>query len=312
MEEATWDEDAGLWTISVKDLETGLQITEKAPFFINAQGRLSTGKWPSIPGLKDFRGPTLHTSEWDPRCELPGKRVAIIGNGASGQQILPKILPQVAHVDHYVRSRVWVSPTFQKDLTPATAAHPGGHTYTDEEKQRFEADPAYYLQYRRNLEALLHNRFPRTILGSKENMAVREACIKTMEERLGGDRQWIERLTPDFAPGCKRLTPAPGYLEALRDDHVTYVDIPITHMTEKGIVTTDGTERETDIVILATGFENGCIPYFPTIGRNKTDISQLWKSDGSVGYPQTYFGIMAPDLPNYFFIMQVCNLRCHY
>lgn len=65
-------------------------------------------------------------------------------------------------------------------------------------------------------------------------------------------------------------------------------------------------------VILATGFEIGCIPYFPTIGRNQTDISQLWKAHGSIGYPQTYFGIMAPDLPNYFFIMQVCNLRCHY
>ncbi|KAJ4245460.1 hypothetical protein NW762_013969 [Fusarium torreyae] len=125
-----------------------------------------------------------------------------------------------------------------------------------------------------------------------------------MEERLKGDRHWIERLTPDFAPGCKRLTPAPGYLEALQDDDVTCIDTPITHITEKGVVTADGTEREAGIIILATGFENGCIPYFPTIGKNKKDISQLWKSDGSIGYPQTYFGIMAPDLPNYFFTMQ--------
>lgn len=291
----------------MKNLENGEVTVDRAQFFISAQGRLSKGRWPSIPGLRDsFRGQVFHTSEWDPDCDVTGKRVAIIGNGASGQQILPVILPKVAHIDHYVRSRIWVTPAFQKSLTPATAAHPGGLTYTDEEKNKFQSDPAHYVQYRRAMESLLHNRFPRTILHTKEHEAVREACIRTMAERLNGDQQWIDKLTPDFAPGCKRLTPAPGYLEALQHAKVTYFDDPISYMSENGVVGQDGVERQIDIAILDTGFENGCIPYFPTVGNRNVDISQLWKSDGSIGYPQTYFGVMARELPNYFFTMQVC------
>ncbi|CAK7222485.1 hypothetical protein SCUCBS95973_004857 [Sporothrix curviconia] len=318
---ATWVADDAVWDLCIKDLATGIETHETTPFFINAQGRLSKPKFPDIPGLfTTFAGTVVHTAAWDTGLDLANKRVAVIGNGSSGQQILPMIAPRVAHVDHYVRSRVWITPTFQKNLVEATGTNPGAHQYTDAEKIRFEADPAAYLAYRRSIEANLHTKFHRNILGSKENEALRTACIDTMRQRVGGSQDWLDRLVPEFAPGCKRLTPAPGYLEAITGTtvvggggggggggdagKVTYIDTPLVSATEAGLVTADGVERRVDVVIAATGFANGFVPQFPIIGRNGIDISQAWAAGGDVGYPETYFGVMAPDMPNYFFVLQ--------
>lgn len=281
---------------------------EHSNFFINAQGRLSEPQMPSIPGLlTEFKGKVMHTGAWDSAYNLNGKRVAIIGNGASGQQILPNLLPSVAHIDHYVRSRVWVTPTFLKNGIEARADNPGAYQYTEAEMANFENDPQAYFEYRQRIEATLHTKFQRNILRSKENEELRQACIETMSRRVNGSREWLERLIPDFAPGCKRLTPAPGYLEALQSPHVSYIQEKIVSITDKAIVTADGTEREVDVIIAATGFANGFVPYFPTIGRNGVDISQTWSEGGATGYPDTYFGVMAPDMPNYFFILQVSS-----
>ncbi|CAK7207272.1 hypothetical protein SEUCBS139899_010082 [Sporothrix eucalyptigena] len=312
---ATWLADDGVWDLAVKDLETGKTAHENTPFFINAQGRLSRPKFPDIPGLlTTYTGTVVHTADWEPALDVTGKRVAVIGNGSSGQQILPNIALRVAHIDHYVRSRVWITPTFQKNLVEATGTNPGAHRYTDTEKANFESDPAAYLAYRRSIEANLHTKFQRNILGSKENEALRAACIDTMRERVGGSQEWLDRLVPDFAPGCKRLTPAPGYLEAIiskkdgengdGNNKVTYIDTPIVAATETGLVTADDIEHPVDVIIAATGFANGFVPHFPIIGRNGVDISKTWAAGGETGYPETYFGVMAPDMPNYFFVLQ--------
>ncbi|KAF1812670.1 putative monooxygenase [Eremomyces bilateralis CBS 781.70] len=302
---ATWIPNLANWEIQVKNMDTGVITTDTAPFFINAQGRLSKPQMPDIPGLMtEYKGPVLHTAVWDVNYDLTGKRVAVIGNGASGQQIVPNILPKVAHLDHYVRSKVWVTPSLQKNTVQAEAGNPGGYQYTKEDIRKFNNDPEEYVAYRRTIEKNLHERFQRTILGSEDNEELREACIKTMSRQLNGSKEWLDRLLPDFAPGCKRLTPAPGYLEALQDEKVTFVQDRIDRVTAKGIVTSDGQERVVDLIIAATGFSNGFVPYFPTVGRNGVDISKDWANGGAVGYPETYFGIMAPDMPNYFFILQ--------
>jgi cation diffusion facilitator CzcD-associated flavoprotein CzcO len=86
---------------------------------------------------------------------------------------------------------------------------------------------------------------------------------------------------------------------------VEYIDQPIVRATSNGLVTADGKAREVDAVIAATGFQNGFLPWFPTIGKNGVDLRERWASDGPIGYPETYFGVMAPDMPNYFAVMQV-------
>jgi cation diffusion facilitator CzcD-associated flavoprotein CzcO len=120
-----------------------------------------------------------------------------------------------------------------------------------------------------------------------------------MLKRLNGDKEWLARVLPDYAPGCKRLTPAPGYLEALLQPHVEYITEPIVSATCNGLVTADGTIREVDAIFAATGFKGGFIPQFPTVGKIGIDLAEKWSHDSSPGYPETYFGVMAPGFPTF-------------
>lgn len=303
---AVWSEATSRWEVEVENLETGEIHIETADFFVSAAGRLNVPRWPQIPGLDtEYKGRLCHTAAWDTRSDVAGKSVAIIGNGASGQQLMANILPRVARVDHYARSKQWILPTFTQNLIEATGELPGGYVFSQGEKNKFAEDREAYLEYRRNIEVNLHGDYRGYLAGTAQNQAMRQRCLDTMLRRLGGNEKWLERLIPDYAPGCKRLTPAPGYLEALMNPNVDYVETPISHATAEGLVTADGKERKVDVVVAATGFQNGFLPLFPTIGKKGIDLAQRWASDGPIGYPETYFGVMAPDMPNYFAVLQV-------
>ncbi|KAL6247988.1 hypothetical protein RBB50_005336 [Rhinocladiella similis] len=303
---ARWLTQEGEWAIEVKDLSSGIVFTDRANFFVSAPGRVNEPFYPDFKGLGDFKGPVIHTARWDPSIDLRDKHVAVIGNGASGQQILPNILPEVAHIDHYVRSKTYVSPTFRQGLLEASQELPGGHIYSEEEKKSFREHPEKYLAYRKDLDKThyggVNNRF--ATIGSEANQSLRESLLSTMLQRLKGDKEWLARLTPDYAPGCKRLTPAPGYLEAIIGPKVEFVDNNITRVTATGLETDDGNVRNVDVIILATGFRDGFYPRFPTIDEKGQDLSQDWRPGGKIGYPETYLGIMAPQMPNYFFVLQ--------
>ncbi|EXJ79107.1 hypothetical protein A1O3_08608 [Capronia epimyces CBS 606.96] len=307
---ARWVASAAQWEVEVKDLSTDTLITDRADFLISAPGRVNQPHYPDIAGLQDFQGQVVHTARWprDGSVELDGRRVAVIGNGASGQQILPNIVSRVGHIDHYVRSKTYVSPTLRQGLLEASTDIPGGYVYTAEEKARFRSDPAAYLAYRKGLDkqhyGAVNNQSAR--LGSEDNEKLRASLLATMLQRLRGDTAWLARLTPDYAPGCKRLTPAPGYLEAVAGPKVEFVDKPIVRATPTGLQTDDGNVRNVDVIILATGFQHGFYPRFPTEVETGDDLAQIWRPDSEIGigYPETYLGIMAPDAPNYFFVLQ--------
>jgi cation diffusion facilitator CzcD-associated flavoprotein CzcO len=269
---AKWLKDISQCEIEIKNLHTGETVVDRADFFVTALGRLNHARFPPIPGLSDFKGKLIHTSAWDQDYDYKGKKVAIIGNGASGQQLLPNIAGDVAHLGHYVRSKVWISPTFRAKLHEASAAAPGGPKFSAEQKRQFEEVPASYLKYRKALEAGFHGTLASSIKGSPRNKLLRDSIINTMLKRLNGNKEWLARVLPDYAPGCKRLTPAPGYLEALLEPHIKYFTEPILSATEKGLVTSDGATREYDAIIAATGFAGGYVPRFPTIGLDEVDL----------------------------------------
>jgi cation diffusion facilitator CzcD-associated flavoprotein CzcO len=156
----------------------------------------------------------------------------------------------------------------------ATSDFPGGHDFTEIEKNTFENDPKVYLEFRQNLEKNLHNGLRFYITGSKENDTVRAKCLETMLNRVGGDKEFLQKIIPNYPPGCKRITPSPGYLEALISPKVTCIDTPITRITITGIITADNIHRPVNAIIAATGFQNSFLPLFPTIGKNGTDLSQ--------------------------------------
>ncbi|KAK4942326.1 hypothetical protein LTR10_017933 [Elasticomyces elasticus] len=299
------NEKLSCWETTVRNLVTGEVFVETAEFIVSAQGRLNLPKKPYIPGLgTEFKGHVCHTAEWDDSYDFNGKKIAIVGNGASGQQLLVNILPQVNHIDHYARSKQWILPTFSSGFLEAKPELPGAYIFTEQEKERFASNPAAYLDFRRGLERNLHDAYRGSIARTAENEAARQRCVDAMLKRLGGDEQWLKRLLPDYAVGCKRPTPSPGYLEALRGPKVTYVDTGISYANRSGLIDANGTERQVDAIILATGFENVFLPLFPTIGKGGLDLAKHWSEDGPAGYPETYFGIMAPDMPNYFAVLQ--------
>ena len=115
----------------MKNLQTGELVVDGADF-VTAPGRLNRIHVLPIPGLSDFKGKLIHTAEWEHSFDNRGKRVVIISNGASGQQHFPNIAGNVSHIDHYVRSKVWISPTFRAGLHEATAMAPGGPKYSPE------------------------------------------------------------------------------------------------------------------------------------------------------------------------------------
>ncbi|RWA10345.1 hypothetical protein EKO27_g4754 [Xylaria grammica] len=303
---AEWLPNESQWKVEVRDLRTGKTIIDLADFFINSQGRISEPQIPSIPGLRDtFKGELIHTARWPKGFDHAGKRLAVIGNGASGQQLIPNIINDVAHIDHYVRSKTWVTPTFRSDLFSARAGQPGGPKYSEQERKKFHDDPSAYLEHRRKFELAFHlSDRNADILGSQANEALRKKITEVMLERLGGDEEWLARVIPDYAPGCKRLTPGPGYLESLKDPKLDYITEGISHVKEAGIVTRDGKVHEVDAIITATGFKQGFNTLFPVIGKDSIDLRDKWGPDGEIGYPETYLGVMAPGYPNYFIVLQ--------
>ncbi|EFW99824.1 flavin-binding monooxygenase [Grosmannia clavigera kw1407] len=307
---ASWLPAASQWAVEVRSLATGLVSVDTADFLVSSQGRISEPKWPAIPGLAEgiFGGRTVHSARWPADLVCEGKRVAVIGAGASGQQVVSNVLRSAGHVDHYVRTKTYISSSLVGDFDEATADAPGGHVYTDEERRTFHEEPGAYVSFRRDLELRMQRRRLQgaNVIDHPANLQLRERVVGRMLERLDGDDAWLHRITPDYVYGCKRPTPSPGYLEALRATPavLSYITDSIVSIDATGIVTADGIHRPVDVIVAATGFENGYTTRFPLIGLDGVDLRDRWGPDSPIGYPESYLGVMAPGYPNYFTVLQ--------
>lgn len=134
-----------------------------------------------------------------------------------------------------------------------------------------------------------------TITGTPEQVGARGIFLENMKRRLAGNPALIDDLIPSFPPVCRRLTPGPGYLEALTDDKVDVVTSPIAKVDAEGIITADGKHHPTDVLVCATGFDTSFTPRFPIIGRNGVSLAQRWKQT-----PETYLSFAVDGFPNYF------------
>ncbi|KAL4758631.1 flavin-containing monooxygenase [Aspergillus foveolatus] len=259
---ATWDNDRSKWTlqvrnVSVKNLDSGEVTEDQCDVVVSASGALNEWKWPSIPGLHDFKGKLMHSANWDESYDYSGKRVAVIGNGSSGIQIVPGMLPKVTHLDHYIRGRTWLSPTFAREQVDKRSAE-------------------------------LENCSP-------EQVGATAFFTENMKRRLRKKPELINDLLPTFAPACRRLTPGPGYLEALTDDKVDVISNPIVKIVEDGVVTEDGQHHPTDVIVCATGFDTTFTPRFPIVGKDGVSLAERWEAT-----PENYLSLAVDGFPNYF------------
>lgn len=288
---ARWDEEAGLWRLKLKNLSDGTVFDDSCNVLINGTGVLNDFKLPEIPGIESYQGRIVHSARWDDKLDLTGKRVAVIGGGSSAVQLVPSIQPIVGKLYTFSRSPVWITTGFG-----ARHAGPGGTNfkYSEDQLKAFEDKPTHE-HYCRDVEGELNKRFALMHLKSKDQAGARELVASIMADQLGHDEKLMNHLTPQFALGCRRMTPGSGYLQSLRAENVEMIPQSAVEFTKNGLVGEDGIEREVDVVICATGFSTSFTPHFEVHGRNGAEIHKQFGQ-----FPVGYLGIAAENFPNLF------------
>lgn len=239
----------------------------------------SKWKWPNIEGIQDFKGKLIHSARWDQDYDFSGKKVANIGIGSSGVQIIPQLAKVVDSLDVYIRTQTWISPA--PGINEPTANDPEMDTeynFSESTLEMFK-DPKVLRDYRAAIMDRRSNNFKRAIADSDLQKRTQEVFRKSMTERLGDSpkgQKAAQYLLPEFPVGCRRLTPGPGFLEALTQDNVELRWDDVARITEKGIMTRSGEEKEYDVIVCATGFDTSFRPSFPLIGRNGVNLAHKW------------------------------------
>lgn len=223
--------------------------------------------------------------------------MAVIGAGSSGIQVVPALVSKVKGMDHYVRGRTWISNQLSEDILKSRVSDDGStnFVYSEQEKEHWKQNWDEYLAYRKSLEFRLQGSYEVTQTNSVRHAAARKAYEKNMRERLRAKPEIVDHLIPDFPPLCKRLTPGPGYLEALTAAHVNVIHQSILKVDENAIITADGERRPVDAIICATGFETAPGAGFPIFGQNGVNVRDKYRHR-----PETYLGHCTDGFPNFF------------
>lgn len=234
--------------------------------------------------------------------DLKGKVVAVIGNGSTGIQIVPAIQPYVKKLIHLIRSPTWVTPG-------AASRYPslrGGNmpeVFSEEQKELFRTDEVQYTDFRKQIEREINEKFKMLVNGAKRAEEARRNAYNSMMSLLGERAADLgPKIIPDFAVGCRRITPGVGYLESFSKPNVrVIVEAKIERIEPKGLVMASGELIEVDAIICATGFDVSFTPRFPIIGRNSISLSDVW---GEPNVPRAYLSMAIPEFPNYFGVSQ--------
>ena len=275
-----WDDAAMLWR-----LETS-RGPLTADVLVSGCGGLVEPALPDVPGVEAFEGPSFHSARWDHDVDLAGKRVAVIGTGASAIQFVPAIQPEVGHLTVFQRTPPWIVPRLDWDYPRAQKALlakvPG----------LLKANRARQYWYREwNLLAFTG--------GGRLNAFVEKQARKHLERQVP-DPELRARLTPDYAIGCKRVLVSNDYLPAVSQPNVSVVTAGITEVRPHSVVDADGVEHEVDVIIYGTGFHVMDIPVAHRLtGREGRTLSEEWEKTGA----EAHRGTTVAGFPNLFLLL---------
>lgn len=278
MREAVWEEQDQRWRI---DTSHGTLL---ARVLVVAPGLLSEPKTPSVPGLDAFEGETVHTARWGEGRDLGGQRVAVIGTGATAVQLVPRLQPVVERLYVFQRTPPWVLPLFDRAVG-------------DRLKRLYRAVPAVQDLARGAVYSL---REPMVVAMARVPRLAKlfEAVSRLHLRRQVGDPELRRRLVPDYVAGCKRLLLTNAWFPALVEPNVELVTEGLKEIRGKTLVGSDGTEREVDTLVFATGFSPTDPPIAHALrGPDGRTLAEVW--DGS---PEAYLGTTVAGFPNLFFI----------
>lgn len=304
--ESRWLDDKQKWLITsrvtdgrrtavssygVTDGEIGEDIVEECDIFINASGFFNHWRWPNTPGREKFKGQIVHSADYEVGLDLKGKRVAVIGNGSSGIQVTAAVQKYASSMSVYIRHPTWIFPNLGSKFVP----NGENLEFSTDQKARWADHPEEYLEYRKAVETELNDGFPFFIHGTKHQAEAKAFTVQQMTQRLATKEGLAQKLIPDFPVGCRRPTPGTGYLEALCAENTEIVWGELGSFTSTGILSADGSSRDFDVIICATGFDMSFTPRWPIIGKNGIDLQKKWAQD-----PACYISAVANDMPNYF------------
>jgi cation diffusion facilitator CzcD-associated flavoprotein CzcO len=274
---AAWDADAQLWRIET----TAGPLTAEA--LVAGVGGLSEPRLPDIPGLASFEGPVVHSASWDEGRDLGGRRVAVIGTGASAVQLVPRVQPEVERLLVFQRTPGWVVPHRDRPIT-------GRERTLYRHLPLAQRVVRYGVYWLREL----------LVIGLAKNTKyvepIRRVAMEHLERQVA-DPELRAKLTPAFSPGCKRLLPSNLYYPALSQPNVDLITDRITEVTARGVRTADGREHPVDVIIAATGFRVTNHPFFDRVrDAGGQSLAEHWAQTGM----QAYRGTTIAGFPNLF------------
>jgi cation diffusion facilitator CzcD-associated flavoprotein CzcO len=281
VDRAHWDDSEYRWHVFTTD---GREYV--AQFLISGAGALHIPSIPDFDGRDMFAGAAFHSAQWDHDVDLAGKRVAVIGTGASAIQIVPEIVDRVAELQLYQRTPPWVVPRSNEELPRALRA-------------ALSTVPGLRLALRYGIY------WVQEAVGL--GMVKRRNVLKALEalaawniRRSVSDPELRARLTPSYRIGCKRILNSSSYYPAVADAKTELVTDRIARITGDGIVTADGTERKADVIVYATGFHvTDSFTYVQIKGLHGEDLVDRWNREGLAAHR----GITFADVPNLFFLL---------
>lgn len=293
---AVYDEASGMWDVQM--LVDGSPASRRFNAVVSAVGQLDRPKFPDVPGREQFAGIHMHSAQWDNAVDVTGKRIAVIGTGASAYQIVPAVVDQVASLTIFQRSSPWMLPTngYYDDMP-------------DSVKWLVEHLPHYgqwmrFWQYWLGVEGRQHTMnvesgwdTPGSV--SQINERVRQELTRLLQVQYQDRPDLLAKVTPDYIVGGKRMLRDNGvWAESLKKPQTTLVTSGMERMTETGIVDADGVFHELDMIIYATGFHaSEFLEPLKVTGRNGLDLHEYWGGDA-----KAYAGITVPNFPNLFIL----------
>lgn len=277
---ATWDEASRTWTVHTTRDEY------RCRFLISGIGALHLPSVPSLPGAERFRGEVFHSARWRHDVDLRGKRVAVVGTGASSIQIVPQIAPLAAGVTLFQRTPAWVLPK-------------GDHPIGPLRRRLFSRVPGLQRAYRAALYAGLESR-AFGFMSRPELLRPAEWLARKHIEHSISDPALVDKLTPRYSLGCKRVLVSNDFYPALARPTVDVVSSGIAEVTEGGVVDRDGVEHPADVIVYGTGFHvTDGFDRLEVAGRDGRSLRATWREHGMA----THYGITVTDFPNLFFLL---------